>query len=76
MSDLSRQYIFLSRTVSHYEFSNNAEDNGLKSWLGVCNIIQNEINKKLSNLLTVGLPVPHDMMRSMWVDRMVLFCTF
>lgn len=46
MSDLSRQYIFLSRTVSHYEFSNNAEDNGLESWLGVCNIIQNEINKK------------------------------
>lgn len=54
MSDSSRQDIFVSRTVSHYVFFNNAEDNGLESWLVVCNIIQNEINKKPSSLLTAS----------------------
>lgn len=76
MSDLSRQYIFVSRTVSHYVFFNNAEDNGLESWLSVCNIIQNEINKKASSLLTVCFPLPHDMVRRMWVDKIFLFSAF
>jgi len=76
MSDLSRQYIFVSKTVSHYVFFNNAEDNGLESWLGVCNITQKEINKKASSLVTVWFPLPHDMVRGMWVDKILLFCTF
>lgn len=76
MSDLSRQYIFVSRTGSHYVFFNNTEDNGLESWLGVCNVIQNEINEKANSLMTVCFPFPHNMVRHMWVDKTFFFCTF